>query len=133
MLKRKLSDGTVVGLSIASEQGGLLITLDKTPPYGEAPKSAMSFMLNPVEAMEFWGGLGTAYCRISDASSRTLEFRSPPQYVGDPMHLKISEGDDSIRFPLRQCELDFIRKALPARYGSSLLFVGEWSGEPEEL
>lgn len=133
MLKRKLKDGTVVGLSLESVQGGVLLTLDNQPADSTVPKFQQSFLLNPCEASELIDGLRKDYVRIDALDGRKLEFASPPVWRREPIYVQISESEsDYIRFPLKEHEIRFVRKALESMT-ASLLFVGTWSGEPEEL
>lgn len=133
MLKRKLEDGTVVGLSLESVQGGVLITLDNTSADSTAPKFQQSFMLNPVEVAEVIDGLNKHHFRIEAHDGRIIAFSAPLAWENKPTEIMIAESDcDWVRFPLRDCEVCFIRKALE-NMADSLLFVGTWSGEPEEL
>lgn len=132
MLKRKLEDGTVVGLSLEAVQGGVLLTIDRRYVYPDSPGRQLSFMLNPVDATEFIDGLKKDFVRISSGIGRTLKFEVPASYTKKPIILEIEEKGDRVRFPLREHEIRFIRKALESM-AASLLFVGTWSGEPEEL
>lgn len=130
MLKRELEDGTVAGLSLESVQGGVLLTIDNRPQNAkpDIPKHQMSFMLNPVEVAEFIDGMRKSFVRIYSAHGRTLTF----SWVRTPIYIEIAGEGEWIRFPLREHEICFIRKALESM-AASLLFVGTWSGEPEEL
>lgn len=133
MLKKKLKDGTVVGLSMESVQGGVLLTLDEQPTNPKAQRQK-SFILNPGEVSEFIDGLRKQYCHIRAKDGRKLEFRSPQVWEHKPIYISItSELVDCSRiiFPLHEHEIYFIRKALE-HMAASLLFVGTWSGEPEE-
>lgn len=134
MIKRILEDGTVAGLSLESVQGGVLLTIDNRPQNAkpDIPNHQMSFMLNPVEVAEFIDGLKKQFVRISSAHGRTLIFEAPHAYRKDPIVIEIEDGDQRVQFPLREHEISFIRKALESM-AASLLFVGTWSGEPEEL
>lgn len=136
MLKRKLKDGTVVGLSIESVQGGVLLTLDEQPTDSIKARKQQSFMLSPGEVSEFIDGLHKQRCRIIHAmDGRRLEFCSPPTWEHQPIYIAIkpeSVEEDIIIFPLHEHEIRFVRLALESM-AASLLFVGTWSGEPEEL
>ena len=133
MLKRKLEDGTVVGLSLECVSGGVLVTLDNQPSDSTAPKFQQSFLLDPCEVSELIDGLRKFYVRIDAIDGRKLEFCSPPSWQHEPCYVQISESEsDYVRFPLKQHEIRFIRKALES-LAATLLFVGTWSGEPEEL
>lgn len=129
MLKRKLDDGTVVGLSLEAVREGVLLTLDNQDAKPNIPKHQMSFMLNPVEVADLIDAMERpfAFVRIySSAHGRKLI------YVKEGIFIRIEEGDEWIQFPLREHEISFIRKALESM-AASLLLVGTWSGEPEEL
>jgi hypothetical protein len=128
MLKRKLNDGTVVGLSLGEVPGGVL-PLDNQDAKPDVPKHHMSFMLNPVEVADLIDGMERQFVFVRtyrSAHGRKLT------YVKNGGYIRIEEGDEWIQFPLREHEVRFIRKALESM-AESLLFVGTWSGEPEEL
>jgi len=132
MLKRKLEDGTVVGLSIESVQGGVLITLDNQPA-DSTPKFLQSFLLNPAEVAELIYGMGRDYCEIRAKDGRELIFHNPRAFERCIASIEVRESKfDYVVFPLRECEIRFIVKALE-NMADSLLFVGTWSGEPEEM
>ena len=129
MLKRKLDDGTVVGLSLEAVQGGVLLTLDNQDAKSDIPKYQLSFMLNPVEVADLIDGMKRQFVFVRtyrSAHGRKLT------YVKNSGYIRIEEGDEWIQFPLREHENSFIIKALESM-AASLLFVGTWSGEPEEL
>ena len=136
MLKRKLKDGTVVGLSMESVQGGVLLTLDEQPADSTKARKSQSFILSPGEVSEFIDGLRKQCCHIIHAiDGRRLEFRSPQVFEKLPIYIAIkpeSVEEDIIIFPLYEHEIYFIRKALE-HMAESLLFVGTWSGEPEVM
>ena len=134
MLKKKLKDGRVVGLSLESVQGGVLLTLDEQPTDSTKARKQQSFMLNPGEVSEFIDGLSKQKCCIR-AIGKMLVFRSPQVWEHEPIHIAIkseSVEEDIIIFPLYEHEIRFIRKALE-HMAESLLFVGTWSGDPEEF
>jgi hypothetical protein len=131
MLKRKLEDGTIAELFLESDQGGVCLTIIHNDSKTNIPKNLMSFMFNPVDAAEFIDGLRKPFAKIS-ANGRTLVFEAPPVYIKEPISIKIEKGKNWIRFPLREHEIRFIRKALESM-AASLLSVSTWSGMPEEL
>ena len=133
MLKKKLRDGTVVGLSCEMVSGGVLMTLDRQDADAGGKTSQQSFMMNPAQVSEFIDGLGRRFVAIRNAKGDKLIYRNPPEHENEPIHIAIkpdSIEEDVMIFPLHAHEVRFIRKALED-WAEHLLFVGTWSGEPE--
>lgn len=134
MLKKKLRNGAVVQLSLTCVSGGVLLILEEQPADSSKARMHQSFILNPGEVSEFIDGLRKQYCHIRATDGRKLEFRSPQAWEHQPIYISIkpeSADEPVIIFPLREHEIRFIRKALES-LAATLLFVGTWSGEPEE-
>ena len=133
MLKKKLKDGTVVGLSCEMVSGGVLLTLDRQDADAEGKTSLQSFLMNPAQVSEFIDGLEKGFVAIRNAKGDKLIYRKPPTYLAEPIHIAIipdSTEEDDMMFPLHAHEAYFIQKALE-NMSDSLLFVGTWSGEAE--
>lgn len=133
MLKKKLRDGTVVGLSCEMVSGGVLMTLDRQDADAEGKTSQRSFMMNPAQVSEFIDGLERGFARIRSVKGDELIYRNPPEHRNDPISIAIrpeSMEEDILIFPLHAHEVRFIRKALEG-IAEHLLFVGTWSGEAE--
>ena len=135
MLKKKLKDGTIVGLSCEMVSGGVLLTLDRQDANAGGKTSQQSFMMNPAQVSEFIGdGLEKRFVAIRNAKGDKLIYRNPPEHENEPIHIAIkpdSTEEDVMIFPLHAHEVHFIQKALE-NMSDSLLFVGTWSGEVEE-
>ena len=134
MLKKKLKDGTIVGLSCEIVSGGVLLTLDRQDADAEGKTSLQSFLMNPAQVSEFIDGLEKGFVGIRNAKGDELIYRKPPTYLDEPIHILIkpdSTEGDAMMFPLHGHEVHLIRKALE-NVANHLLFVGTWSGEVEE-
>lgn len=134
MLKKKLKDGAVVGLSCEMVSGGVLLTLDRQDADAGGKTSKQSFMMNPAQVSEFIDGLGRRFVAIRSAKGDKLIYRNPPEHENEPIHIAIKPSsieEDVMIFPLHAHEASFIQKALE-NMSDSLLFVGTWSGEVEE-
>lgn len=131
MLRKKLNDGTVVGLSLETDQGGILMTLSNDK---DGESFQVSMLLNPSQAARLSDSLGAQHCRIQADDGHELVFRSPQTWEGLPIYLELrgDGGEEWIRFPLAECEVRYIRKALD-HAALTMLYVGTWHGEPEEL
>lgn len=133
MLKKKLRDGMVVGLSCEMVSGGVLLTLDRQDADAEGKTLQQSFMMNPAQVSEFIDGLGKRFVGIRNAKGDKLIYCNPPEHENEPIHIAIkpdSTEEDVMIFPLHAHEVHFIQKALE-NMSDSLLFVGTWSGEVE--
>jgi hypothetical protein len=133
MLKKKLKDGTIVGLSCEMVQGGVLLTLDRQDADAKGEALQQSFMMNPAQVSELIDGLEKQFVVIRSAKGDELIYRNPPMHEKGPTI--IATKPDSIEeevmiFPLHEHEVRFIKKALE-NMSDSLLFVGTWSGEAE--
>lgn len=134
MLKKRLKDGAVVGLSCEMVSGGVLLTLDRQDADAGGKTSKQSFMMNPAQVSEFIDGLERGFAAIRNAKGDKLIYRKPSTYLDGPIHIAIkpdSTEEDVMIFPLHAYEVHFIHKALE-NMSDSLLFVGTWSGEVEE-
>lgn len=133
MLKKKLKDGTIVGLSCEMVQGGVLLTLDRQDADVKGEALQQSFLMNPAQVSEFIDGLGKRIVTIRSAKGDKLIYRNPPMREDETPHIAIkpdSTEEDVMIFPLHEHEVHFIQKALE-NMSDSLLFVGTWSGEAE--
>ena len=133
MLKRKLSNGDVVNISIAEESGGVTLAIARQR-YNPATYSldaglSMAITLNPVKVAELIEGLGTNYCRIDSEDGCRLTFSS----LGSTnSHIELRQDTVALQFWLRKYEISFIRRALE-NLATSMMAPFKWCGVPEEL
>lgn len=133
MLKRKLEDGTIVGLRVEAVAGGMMLALDHQEVDESYPLRQLFIVMNPVEAIAFHEGLNKCRYEAKYCNGIKIKFRSPgPGDSFAPWIRLNNDNDDCIVFPLREEEVKFLRKAIE-QLAQTLLFIGTWSGEPEEL
>ena len=125
MLKRKLENGIIAGLSLETTENGVMITLDNRNAIDQLILM-ISCDLNPVMAIRLYDKLLDNSCTITSGASvltysRAFEPGSKPE-------LSLQCGSAQVSFPLRLEEIRFLRRALEDM-SSHLMESRIWCGE----